>query len=490
MSKLYRDILYLIIEELQYDRKSLVSCLTINKIWCEIIIPILWKNAWEDLAFDKENLLLNTIISHLSDEERNNLSQYSKISYKKPLFNYISFCKHLNLEIIENIILSHGQGQYNEIKNYILNLFINKNAEYTHLYMTNYYYEYHLIPEAEQCFSKIKFLRCDSRVKENSLAILTKMCKSIEDFELIIYKYENNFGIPKLIENQENLINVSFLHKYSPYDGLFRAFLENSLIKHANTIQYFNICGQLETQILTSFVNLKDLVLMGDWERWIFIENLSLPSLQSLYTRDINTESLKGLIENSGGKLNELNISYSVIFPDAISTKEIIQVICQNCPNLTHLEFYYKNCNVLDLEKLLIKCQYLKILGIYYIVEDEFMNWDNLFNILVTSSPLSLHKLKIIYPVNQPELKSLKLFFDNWEGRKPISLIISIKGDFIRKKQLNDLIGNYKSKGVVKDFIHYSYEYDDLIESKAKEIVKDLKTKAANIFYGFKNLFN
>ncbi|CAB5372315.1 unnamed protein product [Rhizophagus irregularis] len=277
------------------------------------------------------------------------------------------------------------------------------------------------------------------------------MCKSIEDLELIIYKYENNFGIPKLIENQENLINVNFLHKYSSCDGLFRAFLENSLIKHANTIQYFNICGQLETQILTSFVNLKDLVLMGDWERWIFIENLSLPSLQSLYTRDINTESLKGLIENSGGKLNELNISYSVIFPDAISTEEIIQVICQNCPNLTHLVFYYKN---------------------------------------FTSSPLSLHKLKIIYPVNQPELKSLKLFFDNWEGRKPISLIISIKGDFIRKKQLNDLIGNYKSKGVVKDFIHYSYEYDDLIESKAKEIVKDLKTKAANIFYGFENLFN
>jgi hypothetical protein len=47
MSKLYGDILYLIFKKLQYDKNSLALCLTVNKTWCEVIIPILWKNPWD-----------------------------------------------------------------------------------------------------------------------------------------------------------------------------------------------------------------------------------------------------------------------------------------------------------------------------------------------------------------------------------------------------------------------------------------------------------
>jgi hypothetical protein len=47
MSNLNRDVLYLIIEQLQDDANTLCSCLLVNKTWCEIIIPILWKNLWK-----------------------------------------------------------------------------------------------------------------------------------------------------------------------------------------------------------------------------------------------------------------------------------------------------------------------------------------------------------------------------------------------------------------------------------------------------------
>uniref|UniRef100_U9SJ23 Uncharacterized protein n=1 Tax=Rhizophagus irregularis (strain DAOM 181602 / DAOM 197198 / MUCL 43194) TaxID=747089 RepID=U9SJ23_RHIID len=43
MSKLNKDILFLIFEELKDDSKSLFSCLMTNRLWCEIVIPILWK---------------------------------------------------------------------------------------------------------------------------------------------------------------------------------------------------------------------------------------------------------------------------------------------------------------------------------------------------------------------------------------------------------------------------------------------------------------
>ncbi|PKY29329.1 hypothetical protein RhiirB3_445916 [Rhizophagus irregularis] len=75
MSKLNNDILCLIFEELRDDEKTLYSCLSINKEFCEIIIPILWKNPWKFLKKGKERLLLNVIISHLSKESKNNLNQ-------------------------------------------------------------------------------------------------------------------------------------------------------------------------------------------------------------------------------------------------------------------------------------------------------------------------------------------------------------------------------------------------------------------------------
>ena len=107
MSKLNGDILYLIFKEFQDNKRILQSCLLVNKTWCEMIIPILWKNPWKYLV-GKEKLLLNIIVSHLSDDVKNDLMSqgidFLNNCYQKPLFDYISFCKHLNLDEIQRII--------------------------------------------------------------------------------------------------------------------------------------------------------------------------------------------------------------------------------------------------------------------------------------------------------------------------------------------------------------------------------------------------
>ena len=97
MSKLNRDILYLIFEELKNDKNSLYSCLLVNKTWFETTIPILWKNPWKYCK--KTEQLFNVIISHLSNVAIENLeSQGIKILIRqKPLFSYINFCRYLNL---------------------------------------------------------------------------------------------------------------------------------------------------------------------------------------------------------------------------------------------------------------------------------------------------------------------------------------------------------------------------------------------------------
>ena len=169
MSKLNRDILFLIFKELQEDKNSLNSCLLVNKTWCEIIIPILWKNPLMYLNAEKIELQFNTIISHLSNETRRNLDSQGinlPIVQQKPLLDYISFCKCLNLGKLKQGIFSIKNIEFSKLSivaNEILKLFINGNTKVTHLYIpAEFNYQIHFIPGAENCFSELKFLYYDN----------------------------------------------------------------------------------------------------------------------------------------------------------------------------------------------------------------------------------------------------------------------------------------------------------------------------------------
>src|SRR2546423_14383267 len=112
MLSINEDVLFLIIKELRNDRKSLHSCLLIDRTWCEATIPILWKNPWKFCRIDsaKSILLFNVILLHLSEESRENLKKqkidlFLAVTHQRPLFNYISFWRYLNLYLLERMIM-------------------------------------------------------------------------------------------------------------------------------------------------------------------------------------------------------------------------------------------------------------------------------------------------------------------------------------------------------------------------------------------------
>ena len=57
MFKLDENVLYLILKELQNDKKHFHTCLLVNKTWYEIIIPIIWKDPWKILKMMKRRNL-------------------------------------------------------------------------------------------------------------------------------------------------------------------------------------------------------------------------------------------------------------------------------------------------------------------------------------------------------------------------------------------------------------------------------------------------
>ncbi|GBC00714.1 hypothetical protein RclHR1_03950010 [Rhizophagus clarus] len=457
MSQLDRDILYLIFKELHNDRKALHSCLLVNKTWCEIIIPILWGNPWKYLIYRKRKLLLDVIKIHLSDESRNKLEDDDSFNlYKKPLLNYVNFCKHLNLNIIRELVQDCGVWiVYNEI----IHLFINENSKLSHLYIPQRFdYQIRLIPGVERCISKIEFLSCDTIIGDNILCGLIEMCKSIRELELFISMNYNNYRIAKLIESAEKLIDVRFLTNYGKvHDVSFCNVLENSLVKHANTIQHFKINKKPTTQILSHLINLKSLVLDGKHytEKWDCLENLTLPYLQVLKVNiNFPTTSLANMIENTSGYLTEITIDG--VGYDDFDNERIIQAIYTKCPNLKYIKLeIINNNNIFELEKLLIKCQYLE--GLFIIQSNSrHFSWITFFEMLTESSPTNLFKFKFKY-ISNDDHTALKLFFDNWESRCPNrpSMILQFLTPHSISVKNKNLIKKYKAKGIIKTFANH-----------------------------------
>jgi hypothetical protein len=114
MSVLNKDILFLTFEELKLGSNDLFSCLLVNRFWCETIIPILWRNPWR---YECKSSLYCIIIHYLSDDVKNLLTKQGvRLPSVSPLFDYLSFCKSIHVNIINDIIATAAEplSAYNQ----------------------------------------------------------------------------------------------------------------------------------------------------------------------------------------------------------------------------------------------------------------------------------------------------------------------------------------------------------------------------------------
>src|SRR3989337_3179795 len=118
MSTLNEDILFLLFEELQNDSKSLFSCLLVNRLWCETVIPILWRNPWcyeDDINYQKKSSLYHIITFSLPNDVKEFLiNKGIPISHQSLLFDYLSFCKSINTKVIKDIISLGSFSAHNQ----------------------------------------------------------------------------------------------------------------------------------------------------------------------------------------------------------------------------------------------------------------------------------------------------------------------------------------------------------------------------------------
>jgi hypothetical protein len=474
MSKLNKDILYLIFEELQDDSKSLFSCLMVNRCWCETVIPILWRNPWSyDINYSSKNYLFIIIASYLSDEIKESLTrqgiQLPTVSCQRLLFDYLSFCRSINVTTI-SIITSVGSSlAYNQfiLQQEFYSIFMKRFPELKYLDMKYISHQIFYFPGARPRFESLCELICDTSIDSSYFYGLAWLCQYIQ--RLVIFNLDPKVyhGVAKLISVQENLKYFEWEDDYglcyTGPDSYSEILIE--LEKKVDTINHLKLFFLYKDhtlqKVLPKFHKLTTLITnFGSFSE----EQLKKCVYRDLKILTIDFYELKAasiVIENSGRHLKKILLGsydlddYIVDFND--DSLIFIRKVYENCLSIEYLSLVFppSKQHSSEFEKLLKICQNLKSLLLVVcaneteIEEKLLKNGKELLKILIRSAPPNLKEIKLLYDF-RCSFEAFEEFLEKWRGRPALSILTC--EPIYRRENYVKLINKYKNNGVIKDF--------------------------------------
>jgi hypothetical protein len=444
MKILNLDCFNLILDELQLNESWLYSCLLVNKEWCRLVIPILWReHSWDYNNKESEKKIFNIILSCLPKSSKqflfdNNINLPSTIILKPLSFNYISFCKFPTIENMDDILYMVFEDEIsnnidyltkkNLLEQEIYKLFVSqcKNVKYLQWKTLQ---PLSLFPGASECFSQLNnlYISIDS-VTPKSLYELTQICGNLN--RLTISECSQNLtGLISLIDAQKNLKRLSL---YSSIKKESCEELSNAIKRKYNTINdlFLHSLSIISPSFLKSLINLKKIKICNfiyddssenikDFKQYLMISEFSELQCINLYGITCFKE-LALLIEKTKG--NILQVIISVKNKTTENSGMLIKAIANNCPKIiclcTHLELK----DFIHVKSLLLNCRNLSSIEFnsLNILANENNNFgDELLNILAKFSPKSLNDISLSgdwkFSIN-----AFELFFESCRKRNKL----------------------------------------------------------------------
>jgi hypothetical protein len=492
MSILNKDILLLLFDELHDNSKFLFSCLMVNRFWCETVIPILWKNPWRyAINYHKKISLYTIITSYLSDDIKKFLKKEGlgiQISSHPLIFDYLAFCRSIDIKIIDDIISIGSSTDYYRflLQEEVYSFLIRKCPEIKYLNMCGTYDIINL-PEAKTRLESLCELTCDTWIDSKYFYRLAHVCQQIQRIIIINKNYEINHGTTKLIELQKNLKYFKWVDEFNeeecymdlledPYSDIFYI-----LKKHVNTLDHFEICLQYDYGHLSDYYTIYDIhdytflqysllelsnLKIIEIHSPIFLNNddfneelemVAYRELETLKIDFIDIYQVTCIIKNSFFLkelwIDEYNWDYDRFSDDTLN---FLRTIGENCLLIEYLSipvFSLLDNHFIEFEKLLKRCQNLRSLYFKETCECEegkrLRYGDYLSNVLTRDAPISLKDIGIPYDARF-SLQTLETFFEKWRGRPAISINMGAPYFYRRNDLYMELINKYKNEGVIK----------------------------------------
>jgi hypothetical protein len=477
MLRLNVDCLVLIFDELQ-DKKSLHSCLLVNREWCRLVVPILWRNySWCNV---EEFNFFNTILSWLSSSSKQLLSDNDiklppTTLLKPPLFNYISFCRFPETEIINRMIEMVLGNQNVSVKKNILEreiykLFISQ-CKNVKEFVWRTTQPLSLFPGATTCFSQLYRLTIDlDYINSNSLNEMAKICKDLNI--LSINNCSQDFpGLISLIDAQRNLNFVTICNNSNSNINNKKENCEElskALTRKGNTINYLHLDSVntiIPPSFLTSLVNLTWILVYNDeqyedtekikeFQRYLAISEY--PDLRSLnITGLLCFKELSTLVEKTRGNISRIYI-YTINLANraATNTGMLIKSIAKNCPKIKFLRTYLEPEDFIHVKSLLLNCRNLEDISFdninFFVNESDDNVGDELLNILAKFSPKSLTHITISGSWKY-SIDTFERFFASYRGKFILHFYIEYHYDkYYITEDHRKIIRRYVDEGVIR----------------------------------------
>ncbi|PKK78410.1 hypothetical protein RhiirC2_770221 [Rhizophagus irregularis] len=440
MVQLVEDVLLLIFIELQNDPASLYSCILVNKTWCRIAVPILWKyfsyaykNPYNHKRESREKLY-NVIAHFLPNSSKNKLA---KNDIKLPLnlisnmllFNYMEFFTRLTSALIEDmarlLIKENSNYKINLLENEIYNLIYNRCKNIRH-FNWNTQTQLYLCPNAEEFFYNIRSLEFNFLfITPVMLLKLAVVCQNITDLKIHDCD-EDSLDLVLFIKMQNNLrsLSLNFNNKEEQYIQL-----SNVIGQKAVTLKKITL-GPVITLIRPTFFpsltylrylflnnNDCDLYESVNWQEWEhYINMTTFPYLQYLKTLYLLSGIECLIIERSGEKILEIDVYHPLKTQDyPTENKKLIKMISLRCPKIIKLTLDVDPDNLEEISNLLSNCSLLE--KIYFTTKNYiYPNGDKLLKIKSNKSPATLREFSFVDKWNF-SLKGLESFLEDWKNK-------------------------------------------------------------------------
>ncbi|CAG8579093.1 9690_t:CDS:1 [Dentiscutata erythropus] len=385
VSKLPPECLYKIFDEFSYSQigkeknsfTHLHSIILVNKYWCNVAIPILWRRTFnwiyqKNNYGDKHIHLMSTYISCLPEESRINLNKLGiNSSIIQPTFRsnfdypsflqslqykwlYSSVNKWLDVHVSTDII-----GENNETNPHpifveeLCKLFMKRctnllQLSYNHL---NDFGEYPIYPVvnmpsfsgASDALANLRHFDFHGCLDPNILNSAAKICKFVKVLSIACCCYDNE-GLATFIDQQTHLENLSIEFEQN---GIDLPKIRNSLRnkgKDLSALMIRQIFFPLD--ILGHSPNLTGLFIedgcdlhrdiFGQFVNWQFFQLTNL----FLAIKNVHIGSIVQLINNTCGNLTTVRIVWTKPI-DKDNFNLYTETILVSCPRLIAYHGYF-----------------------------------------------------------------------------------------------------------------------------------------------------
>jgi hypothetical protein len=459
--------LRIIFEELKNDFISLHSCILVNRNWCTLALPSLWKNPFDDINNSNINgimeaniPLLNTYTSCLSEEIRNNLGLKSDIQY--PLFDYGIYLQYIHFKtILKSIFLwrnlykdcgdpavfklktstTKRRKISNNIEDNILKAlceyFINRSSCIKEVELIeDTFLNIFEFPNAILNLSKIQYFKFEIQYNLGIISSAAKIAKNINKLEIDLKKVPyttlitrlNN--IQELIKSQKNLKQILLSCSIMEFPEIIKG-----LSVHVETLTHFTIRNikfdhGFPFKELAEFLNLKYLEIENcKFSRGKIIKPgiKAFQKLESIFITNtyVNFEIMEILCCQAKDCLCILKLP-----SDSTDFSKLKNICDKFCPNIKKFITSMKKSSYDHIISMLNACKNLEEIHIYEEINEEIFSYqlacnghdaNQFLKLLGETLPKSVHTFKYLSDWRF-DSKSLEIFLRQFQPKKFILL--------------------------------------------------------------------